>query len=160
MPGWMIPVIFFGSYGVCVFVFLPLHTPRLFRWICLCVTLHDSRIISQASGRSLVALPSCRLGNGWEGRINTEMATHAHGTQYYLQHSTATLHGMPKRNRPYPKHVKLWCYICCAKRVSYLGRDETGQGQGSGRLLTYLCWEDTSLPPVLPLLCCTNAYAL
>lgn len=75
----------------CACVFASAYS-RLFRWICLCVTLHDSCIISQASGWSLVVLPCCRLEKGWEGHIlNTQMATHAHGTQY---HSTAQPHYM------------------------------------------------------------------
>lgn len=86
----MIPVIFFRSYGVRVFVFASAYS-RLFRLICLRVTLHDSCIISQAYGWSLVVLPSCSPGQGWEGHINTQMATQTHGTQY---HNTAQPHYM------------------------------------------------------------------
>lgn len=31
-----------------------------------------------------------------------------------------------------PEHVDLWCYMCCAKRVSYLGRVTEWRGSGLG----------------------------
>lgn len=97
----------------CACVFASAYS-QLFRWICLCVTLHDSCIISQASGWSLVVLPRCILGYGWEGHI----LKHSDGnTLPWYTTAQPHLHGMPKRNGPYPEHVKLWCYICVVRSV-------------------------------------------
>lgn len=74
----------FSFRGYNVRVCSCLCTLRLFGWICLCVTLHESCIISQASGWSLVVVPSCRLRQGWEGHSNTQTTTNAHCTQNHI----------------------------------------------------------------------------
>lgn len=45
----------------CVCFFATAYS-QLFRWTCLCATLHESCIISQASDWSVVVLPSFNLG--------------------------------------------------------------------------------------------------